>query len=63
MHPTTSPSDRSRRQVRLGAAGFLALGLASLVFDLLSRDPGQMRYLLGAIFLTGLSALTFHQAR
>ncbi len=53
----------ARRQVRRTAACFLALGAAAVAFDLLSRNPEQLRYVLGAVFLTGLSAVTLFQAR
>jgi hypothetical protein len=53
----------ARRQIRVAAAGFMALGVAALAFDVLSRNPEQMRYVLGAAFLIGLSAIIFHQAR
>jgi hypothetical protein len=53
----------TRRQVRAGAGLFLLLGVGALIFDLVSQNPGQMRYVLGAGFLIGLSAIIFHQAR
>ena len=53
----------ARRQIRLAAAGFMALGIAATAFDLLSRNGQQIRYVLGAVLLTGLSALTFQMAR
>lgn len=53
----------TRRHVRAGALLFLVLGIGALIFDLLSRNPEQMRYALGASLLIGLSALIFYQAR
>ena len=53
----------TRRHVRAGALLFLVLGIGALIFDLLSRNPEQMRYALGASFLIGLSAIVFLQAR
>ncbi len=62
----TAPNPASaaaRRQIRLGAMVFLVVGIAALAFDLLSRNPEQLRYVLGAGFLIGLSAFIFHKAR
>ena len=53
----------ARRHVRATAAAFALLGLAALAFDLLSPNPEQIRYVLGAFFLIAVSALTFHVAR
>ena len=53
----------TRRHVRAGALLFLLLGAAALIFDLVSRNPGQMRYVLGAALLVALSAFTFLKAR
>ena len=53
----------TRRHVRAGAALFFLLGVGALMFDLLSPNPEQLRYVLGAVFLVGLSLLTFYKAR
>lgn len=53
----------TRRHVRTGAVLFLVLGVGALIFDLVSRNPEQMRYALGASFLIGLSAIILYQAR
>ncbi len=53
----------TRRHVRAGALLFLLLGAAALIFDLVSRNPEQMRYVLGAALLVALSAFTFLKAR
>ena len=53
----------TRRQLRAGAVLFFLLGVAALIFDLVSPNREQMRYVLGATFLICISALTFHQAR
>lgn len=53
----------TRRHIRAGAVLFFLLGVAALIFDLVSRNPEQLRYVLGAAFLICLSVLTFHKAR
>jgi hypothetical protein len=53
----------TRRHVRTTSIVFLLLGVAALMFDLLSQNPEQLRYVLGAAFLIGLSILSFYKAR